>query len=166
MLMRCRMKTPEDCSRALLLVAAVGRSHTMRALIAEVMRVEGKLEECLAAAELAHGLHGKSVARVAGTVRGISKFKRALTRARAKKAAKTRAEEEEERLNWAAAEGHAKTRRTNERLDKLESAFQKAKAARDAEARHDSAEDFSRLNALLCTAMGWVFIPAYCFANS
>ena len=33
-------------------------------------------------------------------------------------------------------------------------------------ARHDSAEDFSRLNALLCTAMGWIFIPAYCFANS
>ena len=34
------------------------------------------------------------------------------------------------------------------------------------QARHDSAEDFSRLNALLCTAMGWIFIPAYCFANS
>ena len=31
-------------------------------------------------------------------------------------------------------------------------------------ARHDSAEDFSRLNALLCTAMAWIFIPAYCFA--
>ena len=31
-------------------------------------------------------------------------------------------------------------------------------------ARHDSAEDFCRLNALLCTAMGWIFIPAYCFA--
>ena len=31
-------------------------------------------------------------------------------------------------------------------------------------ARHDSAEDFSRLGALLFTAMGWIFIPAYCFA--
>ena len=31
-------------------------------------------------------------------------------------------------------------------------------------ARHDSAEDFCRLNALLCTAVGWIFIPAYCFA--
>ena len=31
-------------------------------------------------------------------------------------------------------------------------------------ARHDFAEDFSRLNALLCTAIGWIFIPAYCFA--
>ncbi len=31
-------------------------------------------------------------------------------------------------------------------------------------ARHDSAEDFSRLNALLFTAMGLIFIPAYCFA--
>ena len=28
-------------------------------------------------------------------------------------------------------------------------------------ARHDSAEDFSRLNALLFTAMAWIFIPAY-----
>ncbi len=34
----------------------------------------------------------------------------------------------------------------------------------DVPARRDSAEDFSRLNALLCTAMGWIFIPAYCFA--
>ena len=33
-------------------------------------------------------------------------------------------------------------------------------------ARRDSAEDFSRLDALLFTAMGWIFIPAYCFANS
>ena len=32
------------------------------------------------------------------------------------------------------------------------------------EARHDSAEDFSRLDALLFTAMDWIFIPAYCFA--
>ena len=31
-------------------------------------------------------------------------------------------------------------------------------------ARHDSADDFSRLNALLFTAMDWIFIPAYCFA--
>ena len=31
-------------------------------------------------------------------------------------------------------------------------------------ARQDSAEDFSRLNALLCTATDWIFIPAYCFA--
>ena len=31
-------------------------------------------------------------------------------------------------------------------------------------ARRDSAEDFSRLNALLFTAMAWIFIPAYCFA--
>ena len=31
-------------------------------------------------------------------------------------------------------------------------------------ARRDSAEDFSRLNALLCTATDWIFIPAYCFA--
>ena len=28
------------------------------------------------------------------------------------------------------------------------------------------AEDFSRLNALLCTAMDRILIPAYCFANS
>ena len=34
----------------------------------------------------------------------------------------------------------------------------------DAPACQDSAEDFSRLNALLCTAMGWILIPAYCFA--
>ena len=33
-------------------------------------------------------------------------------------------------------------------------------------ARRDSAEDFSRLNALLCTAMDWILITAYCFANS
>ena len=33
-----------------------------------------------------------------------------------------------------------------------------------ADARRDSAEDFSRLNALLFTAMAWIFIPAYCFA--
>ena len=33
-------------------------------------------------------------------------------------------------------------------------------------ARHDSAEDFSRLKAARCTAMAWVFIPAYCFAIS
>ena len=33
-------------------------------------------------------------------------------------------------------------------------------------ARQDSAEDFSRLNALLCTAMDRILIPAYCFANS
>ena len=33
-------------------------------------------------------------------------------------------------------------------------------------ARHDSAEDFSRLNALLCTAMDRILIPVYCFANS
>ncbi len=32
------------------------------------------------------------------------------------------------------------------------------------DARRDSAEDFSRLNALLCTAMGRILIPAYCFA--
>ena len=32
-------------------------------------------------------------------------------------------------------------------------------------ARRDSAEDFSRLNALLFTAMAWIFIPACCFAN-
>ena len=31
-------------------------------------------------------------------------------------------------------------------------------------ARRDSAEDFSRLDALLFTAMAWSFIPAYCFA--
>ena len=31
-------------------------------------------------------------------------------------------------------------------------------------ARRDSAEYFSRLNALLFTAMGWIFIPAHCFA--
>ena len=31
-------------------------------------------------------------------------------------------------------------------------------------ARQDSAEDFSRLNALLFTAMAWIFIPACCFA--
>ena len=33
-------------------------------------------------------------------------------------------------------------------------------------ARRDSAEDFSRLNALLCTAVDRILIPAYCFANS
>ena len=33
-------------------------------------------------------------------------------------------------------------------------------------ARRDSAEDFSRLNALLCTAMNRILIPVYCFANS
>ena len=32
-------------------------------------------------------------------------------------------------------------------------------------ARHDSAEHFSRLDALLFTATAWLFIPAYCFAN-
>ena len=31
-------------------------------------------------------------------------------------------------------------------------------------ARRDSAEDFSRLNALLFTAMAWILIPAHCFA--
>ena len=31
-------------------------------------------------------------------------------------------------------------------------------------ARHDSAEDFSRLGALLFTDMARIFIPAYCFA--
>ena len=31
--------------------------------------------------------------------------------------------------------------------------------------RRDSAEDFSQLNALLCTARDWIFIPAYCFAT-
>ena len=31
-------------------------------------------------------------------------------------------------------------------------------------ARHDSAEDFCRLKALHCTAMDWIFIPAYRFA--
>ena len=30
--------------------------------------------------------------------------------------------------------------------------------------RRDSAEDFSRLGALLCTATDWIFIPAHCFA--
>ena len=34
------------------------------------------------------------------------------------------------------------------------------------DARRDSAEDFSRLNALLYTAMDRILIPAYCFANS
>jgi len=33
-------------------------------------------------------------------------------------------------------------------------------------ARQDSAEDFSRLDALLFTAMAWIFIPAYRFAIS
>ena len=31
-------------------------------------------------------------------------------------------------------------------------------------ARRDSAEDFCRLKAPCCTAMAWIFIPAYCFA--
>mgnify|MGYP002039486777 CR=1 FL=1 len=31
-------------------------------------------------------------------------------------------------------------------------------------ARQDSAENFSRLDALLFTATAWIFIPAYCFA--
>ena len=39
-----------------------------------------------------------------------------------------------------------------------------ADASGNNEARHDSAEDFSRLDALLFTAMAWIFIPAYCFA--
>ena len=33
-------------------------------------------------------------------------------------------------------------------------------------ARQDSAEDFSRLGALLFTAMAWIFIPAHCFVVS
>ena len=33
-----------------------------------------------------------------------------------------------------------------------------------APARHDSAEHFSRKKVQHCTAMGWIFIPAYCFA--
>ena len=33
-------------------------------------------------------------------------------------------------------------------------------------ARQDSAEDFSRLDALLFTSVAWIFIPAYCFAIS
>ena len=33
-------------------------------------------------------------------------------------------------------------------------------------ARRDSAEDFCRLKARRCTAMTWIFIPAYCFAIS
>ena len=32
-------------------------------------------------------------------------------------------------------------------------------------ARRDSAEHFSRLGALLFTAVAWIFIPAYCFAR-
>ena len=32
------------------------------------------------------------------------------------------------------------------------------------QARRDSAEDFCRLKAPCCTAMAWIFIPAYCFA--
>ena len=35
---------------------------------------------------------------------------------------------------------------------------------RDWVARQDSAEHFCRLEAPCCTAMGWLFIPAYCFA--
>ena len=31
-------------------------------------------------------------------------------------------------------------------------------------ARRDSAEDFSRLSALPCTTMDWIFIPVHCFA--
>ena len=31
-------------------------------------------------------------------------------------------------------------------------------------ARHESAEDFCRLKARRCTAMDWIFIPAYSFA--
>ena len=31
-------------------------------------------------------------------------------------------------------------------------------------ARRDSAEDFCRLKAPRCTAVAWIFIPAYCFA--
>ena len=38
-------------------------------------------------------------------------------------------------------------------------------AGRAPKARRDlSADDFSRLNALLFTAMAWMFIPAHCFA--
>ena len=36
--------------------------------------------------------------------------------------------------------------------------------AEELEACHDSEEDFCRLDALLCTATAWIFIPAYCFA--
>ena len=36
---------------------------------------------------------------------------------------------------------------------------------REENARHDSAEDFSRLDALLFTAMDRIFIPVYCCAN-
>ena len=32
-------------------------------------------------------------------------------------------------------------------------------------ARRDSAEHFSRLGALLFTALAWIFIPAYCSAH-
>jgi len=39
-------------------------------------------------------------------------------------------------------------------------------AGHDTTARRNSAEDFSRLNALLCTAMDQILIPAYCFALS
>ena len=51
---------------------------------------------------------------------------------------------------------------------RLKKAFEKVDGAKEGEigrmARQDSAEDFSRLNALLCTATDWIFIPAYCFA--
>ena len=43
----------------------------------------------------------------------------------------------------------------------------KARAIIDDDARRDSAEDFCRLKARrACTAMAWIFIPAYCFAIS
>ena len=41
--------TPEDCTRAVRLVAAVGRSGAMRAELGRVRLVESKLEEALAA---------------------------------------------------------------------------------------------------------------------
>ena len=38
------------------------------------------------------------------------------------------------------------------------------RACRAVTARQGSAEHVSRLKALHCTAMAWIFIPAYCFA--
>ena len=38
------------------------------------------------------------------------------------------------------------------------------RASKRRPARHDSAEDFCRLKAPRCTAMDWIFIPAFCFA--
>ena len=52
-------------------------------------------------------------------------------------------------------------------VDRMQKLPKRMEAGQRVQARRDSAEDFSRLNALLLfTATAWIFIPAYCSANS